>query len=134
VLYLERIPSEPLVRYVRTLWYAQDHGTIARRERILPSGCLQVIVSLARDFLLDCPEGARDRRVPPALVVGARSIYEIVDSSRGLTCGPRTLDRTPGTVYVACALSTTFTHLGSGEEDAPYSSCQFHHLYGAVCG
>ena len=81
MLYFECIPTGPLARYVRTLWCAQDHDIVPRRERILPSGCLQIILSLSRDFLLDCPIGSRDRRLPPALIVGARSIYEIVDAS-----------------------------------------------------
>src|SRR6516165_1376269 len=34
---------------------------------------------------------------------------------------------------VSFAFSTTLTHLGSAEA-AAYSSCQFHHLYGGVCG
>jgi AraC-like DNA-binding protein len=42
---------------------------------------VQVILNLARDFLFDCPEGSPDLRMPPALVVGARSVYEIVDTS-----------------------------------------------------
>ena len=33
---------------------------------------------------------------------------------------------------VTRALSTTLAHLGSGEALEAYSSCQFHHLYGAV--
>ncbi len=81
MLYFERIPTGPLARYVRVLWYARDHDLVPRRERILPSGCLQVILNLARNFLLDCPTGSRDRRMPPALIVGARSVYEIVDAS-----------------------------------------------------
>jgi AraC-like DNA-binding protein len=81
MLYLERIPAAPLSRFVRTLWYAQARDIVAHRERILPTGRVQVILSLARDFLLDCPEGACDRRISPALVVGARSTYEIIDSS-----------------------------------------------------
>src|SRR5581483_2399745 len=52
-----------------------------RRERILPSGCVQVIVNLARDYVLDCPEGRADIKRPASLVVGARSVYEIVDTS-----------------------------------------------------
>jgi len=35
-------------------------------------------------------------------------------------------------VFYFYALFTTLTHLGSSE--APYSSCQFHHLYGGVWG
>lgn len=42
---------------------------------------MQVILNLARDFLLDCPEGLSDKRMPPALVIGARSIYEVIDGS-----------------------------------------------------
>ncbi len=81
MLYLQHIPAAPLSRFVRKLWYAQAYDLVHRRERILPNGCVQVILNLARDFLLDCPEGSSDRCTPPALVVGARSSYEIVDSS-----------------------------------------------------
>ena len=81
MFYLERIPAGRLNQFIRSLWYAQAGNVAHRRERILPTGRTQVILNLARDFLLDCPEGQRDRRMPPALVVGARSVYEIVDSS-----------------------------------------------------
>ncbi len=81
VPYLERIPAAPLAGFVRTLWYAQVEDAAHRRERILPNGCVQVILNLARDFLLDCPEGEADRRTPPAVIVGARSVYEIVSRS-----------------------------------------------------
>jgi AraC-like DNA-binding protein len=40
-----------------------------------------VILNLNRDYLFDCPEGAPAQRMPAALIVGARSIYEIIDSS-----------------------------------------------------
>jgi AraC-like DNA-binding protein len=81
VLYLERFPAAPLNGFIRVLWYAQATSITHSRERILPTGRVQIILNLARDFLLDCPEGAGDKRVPPALVVGARSVYEIVDCS-----------------------------------------------------
>jgi AraC-like DNA-binding protein len=81
LLYLERIPAAPLNQHIRSLWYAQASDVAHHRERVLPTGCSQVILNLARDFLLDCPEGLPDQRMQPALVVGARSIYEIVDSS-----------------------------------------------------
>ena len=81
MIYLEHIPAPPLNRYIRTLWYARAPQPAHRRERILPTGCTQVILNLARDFLLDCPEGQPDRRSAPMLIVGARTIYEIVDTS-----------------------------------------------------
>ena len=81
MLYLQHIPAPPLNRFVRTLWYARAPQSSHTRERILPSGLTQVIVNLARDYLLDCPEGAPERRSPGAAVVGARSMYEIVNTS-----------------------------------------------------
>lgn len=81
MLYLERIPAAPLNQFIRILWYARANDLAHQRERVLPSGCVEVILNLARDFLLDCPEGQGARRLPPALIVGARSIYEIIDSS-----------------------------------------------------
>ena len=81
MLYLERIPAAPIAGFIRSLWYAKADDVPRHRERILPSGCVQIILSLSRDFILDSLEGAFECRVKPALVVGARSVYEIVDSS-----------------------------------------------------
>lgn len=81
VFYLERTPGAPLDAFIRVLWYARAMDLPHARERVLPSGCVQVILNLARDFLLDCREGEAARQRPPVLVVGARSVYEIIDSS-----------------------------------------------------
>ena len=79
MLFLQRIPVAPLAPFIRMLWYARADSVAHHRERVLPNGCVQVILNLARDYLLDCPEDRSDIRMPPALVVGARSVYEIVD-------------------------------------------------------
>jgi AraC-like DNA-binding protein len=63
------------------LWYAHVPSAAHARERILPTGSAQIILNLARDFLLDCPEGEPARRMASSSVVGARSVYEIVDTS-----------------------------------------------------
>ena len=81
MLYLEHTPAPPLNRFVRALWYARAPRANHARQRILPTGRAQVILNLARDFLLDCPEDGPEQASPPAIVVGARSIYEIVDTS-----------------------------------------------------
>ena len=81
MLYLEHKPSPLLGRFIRSLWYARAPRVDHRRECILPTGRAQVILNLARDFLLDCPEGRPSRRTPSSLVVGARSVYEVVDTS-----------------------------------------------------
>jgi AraC-like DNA-binding protein len=81
LLYLEHTPAPPLNRFIRVLWYARAPQANHTRERILPSGHTQVILNLARDYLLDCPDGEPERRSPAAAVIGARSIYEIVNTS-----------------------------------------------------
>jgi AraC-like DNA-binding protein len=81
VLFLERIPDAPLDRYVKVLWYSQMPVAEHRYERILPTGCAEIILSLGRDYICDCHEGAPDQRIDPALVVGGRSNYEIIDVS-----------------------------------------------------
>jgi len=81
LLYLEHTPAPPLSRFIRILWYARAPQANHTRERILPSGHTQVILNLARDYLLDCPEGQPERRSSAAAVIGARSIYEIVNTS-----------------------------------------------------
>jgi AraC-like DNA-binding protein len=81
LLYLERKPAAPLDGFVRALWYTRIDAPSPGRERVLPSGCIEVIVNLSRDFLLGCEEGGGTERIEPALVVGARSVYEIIDRS-----------------------------------------------------
>jgi hypothetical protein len=81
VIYLEHTPAPPLNRFVRKLWYARAPGPAHARERILPTGRVQVILNLARDFLHDCPEDGPALRMAPSLVVGARSVYEVVETA-----------------------------------------------------
>jgi AraC-like DNA-binding protein len=81
LLYLEHTPAPPLNRFVQVLWYARAPQANHLRERVLPSGHTQIILNLARDFLLDCPERGPERRGPGSAVIGARSVYEIVNTS-----------------------------------------------------
>jgi AraC-like DNA-binding protein len=81
VVYLERAPAAPLAPFVRMLWCARHQAASHHRERVLPTGCVQIILNLARDYVLGCREGAPDVLRPASLVVGARSVYDIVDSS-----------------------------------------------------
>jgi AraC-like DNA-binding protein len=81
LLYLQHTPAPPLNRFVRMLWYARAPQVKHSRERILPTGNTQVILNLAREFLHDCPDGQPERRSPPSIIVGSRSIYEIVNTS-----------------------------------------------------
>lgn len=81
MLYLEQVPAPPLDSAVAMIWYVCAPAPAFRRERILPTGNIQIILNLARDFLWDCPDHAEARPTAPSLVVGARTGYEVVDTS-----------------------------------------------------
>lgn len=79
--YFERQPGAALRPWVRALWYARGLDFAHRRERILPTGRAQVIVNLARDFVVDCPEGRPESTMAPGLLVGQRSACEVIDTA-----------------------------------------------------
>jgi AraC-like DNA-binding protein len=97
MMYVTREPGADLRPWVRGLWYARGMDFAHRRERILPTGRAQVIVNLARDFVVDCQPGRPESTMAPApdhpatpnagasgtpaLVVGQRSAYEIIDTA-----------------------------------------------------
>jgi len=80
-MYVERKPGAALRPWVRSLWYARGMEFAHSHERILPTGRAQVIINLARDFVIDCQAGRPAQAMAPALVVGQRSAYEIIDTS-----------------------------------------------------
>src|SRR5690242_5524223 len=78
MLYIERKPTPPLRSFVRSLWYMRAPCVERRHERILPSGCAHIVLTLSRGFLTDCLEGGSEQRTAPVLIVGQRSVYEII--------------------------------------------------------
>jgi len=82
MVYLEKPPNPLLRSWVRTLWYCRSPHVSHRRERVLPNGCMQIILNLSRSYLTDCGEdGKADKRLPRAIVVGTRARYEVVDTA-----------------------------------------------------
>ena len=86
MIYIEHKPAAPLDTFIRSLWYVRAPHVAHKRERVLPTGRVQVILNLARDYMVDCsedgsPDGSGHHPVAPELVIGARSVYEVVDSS-----------------------------------------------------
>ena len=81
MIYLEHRPAAPLDGWVRMIWYARVPAIAHARERILPNGCVQVILNLDRDFTWECGEAGRTGKSCHSLLMGARSVYEIVDSA-----------------------------------------------------
>ena len=82
MVYLEKPPNPLLRSWVRTLWYCRAPQVCHSRERVLPSGYMQIILNLSRSYLTDCGEdGKSNRRLPRAIVVGTRARYEVVDTA-----------------------------------------------------
>lgn len=81
MVYLDRSPAAPLKGWIRTIWYSRSAGAPHRRERVLPNGCVQIVINLDRDFIWQCSETARTGRLAGALIMGVRSACEIVDSA-----------------------------------------------------
>ena len=82
MIFVQHRPGPVLMRCVRLLWYCKAPGLPHARERILPRGEMQIIVNLAGDTLTeqtDEPDGTV-RELLPALLVGARGRYELVDT------------------------------------------------------
>ena len=77
MVYLECRPSLPLAASIRSLWYACAPDLPHERERVLPNGCIQIVISLAADALTDC-DGDTLTPLPAAILVGARGRYEVV--------------------------------------------------------
>jgi len=75
--YLECKPSLPLAASIRSLWYACAPDAPHERERVLPNGCIQIVISLAADALTNC-DGDVLTPLPAAILVGARGRYEVV--------------------------------------------------------
>ena len=84
MLYLERQPSIPLRDCVRSLWYVNAPHVEHQRERVLPNGWIQIVISLGSDSLTDCGTDSGEehlnllRPLAPAILVGARARYEVI--------------------------------------------------------
>jgi AraC-like DNA-binding protein len=82
MIYLERRPVLPLAYFVDRLWYCRAPDLPHARERVLPTGRMQILFNLASDALTDCcaQTGEEIGRLSPSLLVGPRSQYELIDS------------------------------------------------------
>jgi AraC-like DNA-binding protein len=82
MVYLQLAPHSRLGSLVRILWYCRAPHVPHRRERVLPNGCMQIILNLSRSYLTECgSDGKADERLPGAIVVGVRARYEVVDTA-----------------------------------------------------
>jgi AraC-like DNA-binding protein len=82
MVYLEQVPSPALRPWVHSLWYCHAPNMPAGRQRVLPNGCMQIILNLSGDHLADCGEdGTAHKKHSRAILVGVRDRYQIVDTA-----------------------------------------------------
>ena len=83
MLYLFHTPRPPLDRYVERLWLVTG-GQAPRRDRILPSGTVELVINLRDDHILvDRTEGwAKARSYAGAVVSGTYSAAFVVDAAQ----------------------------------------------------
>ena len=82
MLNLEKAPNPLLRPCVRKLWYCRAPQIPHRRERVLPNGCMQIVLSLSRGYLTDCGEdGEANGHLPQAIVAGTRARFEVIDTA-----------------------------------------------------
>jgi len=82
MIYLQQTPAAPLDRLVKTLWYCRAPELPATRQRILPTGNLQIILNLAGESLHEFRDDSvtSEFAMPAAILSGLRAHYEWVDT------------------------------------------------------
>ncbi|HEY3038914.1 MAG TPA: DUF6597 domain-containing transcriptional factor [Pyrinomonadaceae bacterium] len=73
MLYRSYTPDAPLGDFVDRLWLYTDYSTPCFKERIIPSGTIELVINLNDDELriYDAAQPERCERFPGALISGA---------------------------------------------------------------
>jgi AraC-like DNA-binding protein len=76
-------PSAPLASYVENLWYCDGYQGAHHRERVLPNGRFQLVISLADDLLRapTDPMGGGGE-LASSLLLGIRSRFSVIDTAK----------------------------------------------------
>jgi AraC-like DNA-binding protein len=81
MLYVDRIPSPPLDRFISSLWFCQSEPRSFALERVLPSGAAQLIINLKEDQTrtYDAESGAVTT-AHGTILSGVSTRYGIIDT------------------------------------------------------
>jgi AraC-like DNA-binding protein len=82
LLLLAHQPAAPLSSYVEKLWYCDGYQGVHRKERVLPNGKFQLVLSLA-EGPLRAPGSPTEEwgQLAPSLVLGIRSHYSVIQTA-----------------------------------------------------
>jgi AraC-like DNA-binding protein len=78
MIYIERNPHPALAPYIKLFWYTRNPLAQHGLERVLPTAHLQIVMSLARDYLTDC-NGSMSGHSAASILGGIRSRYQVID-------------------------------------------------------
>ncbi|ABF40427.1 transcriptional regulator, AraC family [Candidatus Koribacter versatilis Ellin345] len=80
--FLHRIPKPPLSRFVRVLWFYEGYETAHKKERILPTGTIEVVFNLKEDItrVYDPRKNNECLTHRGALISGMLTEYTVIDT------------------------------------------------------
>lgn len=81
MLYLDRVPSPPLDRFVSSIWFCQSEPRPFALERVLPNGAAQLIVNLKEDRTRTYnPESGAVTHACGTVLSGVSTRFGIIDT------------------------------------------------------
>src|ERR1700710_2803868 len=77
-------PAAPLSHFVRTIWYYEGYSQPHAMERLLPDGCLCLIVNLDEDRIriYDRHNPARFSNLSGVIAIGAQPEFFVIDTAQ----------------------------------------------------
>src|SRR5262245_53200593 len=86
MVFLVHIPEPPLAEFVKLIWYCDGGSLPHAKERVLPTGDVQLVVGLRDEPLRTFDASGRLHRIRGPLLCGPRSECSIIDSSSTASC------------------------------------------------
>ena len=79
---LHRVPGPPLSKFVRLLWYFEGYESGHTKERILPSGTIEIVINLKEDAtrVYDPRDPRKCLRSRGIAIAGVMTEYGIIDT------------------------------------------------------
>src|ERR1700722_7469190 len=83
MLYLTHVPQPPLSQFVNLLWLYEGYTQAHAKERVLPTGEMQIVINLLEDksCIYDRADTDRCQTFPGSLLSGAHSQYQVISTA-----------------------------------------------------
>src|ERR1700691_4502039 len=84
MLYLTHVPRPPLSQFVHLLWLYEGYTQPHAKERILPTGEMQIVINLLEDHscVYDRDDTDRCQTFGGSLLSGAHSQYQVIGTAQ----------------------------------------------------